>query len=44
MNCNNCPDREVCYRFGTASQASRDFQKLKESYLRTLRCRSQRFG
>lgn len=43
MNCTNCPDREICYKFSTASD-SRDFSQLKQSYLRTLRCKRQRFG
>jgi len=44
MQCSNCPDREVCYNFGSISPSSRDYQQLKQAYLRTLRCRRQRFG
>ena len=44
MNCSNCPDREICYKSGSGSEGMRDFNKYKEAYLRTLRCRKQRFG
>ncbi len=44
MNCNSCPDREICYQAGPVRENIRDYYKLKEAYLRTLRCRKQRFG
>jgi hypothetical protein len=44
MQCSNCPDREVCYHFSSIDANSRDYRQLKKAYLRTLRCRRQRFG
>ncbi len=44
MSCTHCPDREICYRFNISSQQFSDYKHLKETYLRTLRCRRQRFG
>lgn len=44
MNCRNCPDRDICYKFSIAAGNAHDFAKLKEAYLRTLKCRIQRFG
>lgn len=44
MNCTNCPDREICYKFNAADNNVRDYNQLKQTYLRTLRCRRQRFG
>jgi len=44
MQCTNCPDREVCFHFGSINPNGHDYQQLKQAYLRTLRCRRQRFG
>ncbi|MDD2998595.1 MAG: hypothetical protein PHV05_05990 [Candidatus Riflebacteria bacterium] len=44
MNCSHCPDREVCLRFASAGENTQDYARLREAYLRTLRCRRQRFG
>jgi hypothetical protein len=45
MNCRNCPDREICFHFHLlVSDNSRNYNQLKDAYLRTMRCRRQKFG
>ncbi len=45
MNCKNCPDREICFHFNLlVSDSSRNYNQLKDDYLRTLRCRRRKFG
>jgi hypothetical protein len=45
MNCKNCPDREICFNFNLLiGKDSRNYNQLKDAYLRTMRCRRQKFG
>ena len=44
MNCSTCPDREICFKSNSVGESVRDYARYKETFLRTLRCRKQRFG
>ncbi len=45
MTCKNCPDREICYHFNLLlTDGNRNYNQIKDAYLRTLRCRRHKFG
>ena len=43
MNCKNCKDREFCYSF-KAGLSELNVASFRQTYLRTLRCKQQKFG